>query len=915
MNNYFLHKIASYLKQNNLLSLNNKIILPSHRASLFLKKELIELINQSVFLPEFLSIEEFTQNLTNLRLLDNIHLQFELYEVYKSIVAPNNQDSFAKFTQWAPTVLQDFNEIDSYLSDANSIFKNLGDIKRLENWFPNQKPSTLSKNYLGFFGILNSLYTMFYNRLLEKQMAYQGLIYREAVKNISEFGNRFQGKLIFCGFNALNKAEEVIIQDLLMQKKAEIFWDVDKTLLNKNHAAIKFIKKYKNTWPYYKNNNSFNWISANLEKEKNITIIGAPKQVAQLKIAGQILEKLEKNDEQFSNTSLVLGNEKLLNVALESLPVLVKNVNITMGYALQNTPIATLFLNLFNANISALKMNKTNAFYYKDFQAIWQDPYINKLLALNPEILTGFVFKNNLSFVNFNNLKKELSIKSNKFDFIFENTGNDITKFIDNCIKLLNLFKESNNFTVLENEYFYRFSSLFLELRSLEHKYNFIKDLKTLFHFYLSLLNNEKLYFKGEPLQGLQIMGMLETRTLDFKNLIITSVNEGILPASKSFISFLPLALKKAFNLPTYKDKDNIYAYHFFRLIQRAKNIFLIYNTEVDDFGASEKSRFIAQLELLKPKDIVYKTAITDVESKLLKPLEIEVNKTIKEKLKQVALHGLSPSAIDLYLRNPIDFYFSKILKIEELNLLEDTIAQNTFGTVIHNSLFDLYKPFKGKLLTLEKLKTTTNNIEKVLKINAKKSYKNGNIKSGKNKLYFEMAKQYLNKLLNQEINLIKKGHSIQILALETKLKTAVKIEGINYPVYLKGFADRIDLFDGKTRIIDYKTGVVENSKLKVVNYEILLENENYSKALQLLIYAYIYAKSNNINKPFEAGIISFKKLNNYVLKLNLLENKKTDYNITQQKLTQFEPVLKTWIKRILTTEKFIEKIQKNDYT
>jgi len=914
LNNYFLHKVANHIKLNNLLLPNNIVILPSHRASLFLKKELIELVNEAVFLPQFVSIEEFTQNLTNLRLIDNVNLQFELFDVYKGVVPQNKQDTFDKFIQWAPVVLQDFNEIDSYLTDANSIFKNLGNIKRLENWFPDQKPSALSISYLNFFEILNNLYKKLYERLLDKKIAYQGLIYREAVKNIKEFSNQFKGKLLFCGFNALNKAEEVIIQEPLMQKKAEIFWDVDKTLLNKNHAAIKFIKKYKNTWPYYKNN-QFNWISSSLVNDKKITVIGAPKQVTQLKVAGQILENLEKADNQFSNTALVLGNEQLLNVALESLPASVKKVNITMGYALQNTPLAALFLNLFNANLNALKMNKSNSFYYEDFQAIWQNPYLNKILKLNSEVSKNFVFKNNLRFVDFNNLKDKLTIGSNKFDFIFENTGNNISKFINNCIKLLNLFKKNNSFSVLENEYFYNFKNLFLELQSLENKYNFIVDLKTLFHFYLALLRNEKLYFKGEPLQGLQIMGMLETRTLDFKNLIITSVNEGILPAAKLPTSFLPLALKKAFGLPTYQDKDNIYAYHFFRLIQRAKNIYLIYNTELDDFGASEKSRFITQLELLKPKDVVYKTAISTVESKLLKPIEIKVNKTIKKGLEQLALKGLSPSAIDLYIRNPIDFYFSKILNINDLDIIEDTIAQNTFGTVIHNSLFDLYKPLEGSLLTLKNLEKTKSNIKEILNTNAKKSYKNGDIKTGKNRLYFEMAKQYLNKLLKHEINLIKKGHSIEILALETKLKTTIKIKGISYPVNLKGIADRIDLFDGKTRIIDYKTGVVEGGKLKVKNYETLTQNENYSKALQLLIYAYIYSKSNNFNKPFEAGIISFKRLNNYVLKLNLIKNNINDYNITQQKLLEFELVLKTLIKDILTADKFIEKIKKNDYS
>jgi len=842
-------------------------------------------------------------------LLDNINLQFELFAVYKSVVRPKDQDSFDKFIQWAPIVLQDFNEIDSYLTDANNIFKNLSDIKRLENWFPNKTPSTLSVNYINFFNILNNLYAKFYERLLEKKTAYQGLIYRESVKNISEYSNQFNGKIIFCGFNALNKSEEFIIQKLLMQNKAEIFWDVDKTLLDKNHLAVKFINHYKNNWSYYKNN-SFNWISSDFDISKKITIIGASKQVAQLKVAGQILENLNNNDNQFTNTALVLGNEQLLNVALESLPKSVEKVNITMGYALQNTPLATFFLNLFNANLNAIKMNKSNSFFYEDFLTILHHPYISKTLKINTALLSDFIFKNNLRFVVFKDIKEKVSFKSNEIDFIFENTGNDISKFIDNCLKILNLFKENKSFSVLENEYLYKFNNLFLALQELENKYNFIADLNTLFHFYASLLRNEKLFFKGEPLQGLQIMGMLETRTLDFKNLIITSVNEGILPASKSSKSFLPFALKKSFGLPTYQDKENIFAYHFFRLLQRAKNIYLIYNTEVDDFGASEKSRFLTQLELLKPKEVIYKTAISSLESKLLNPVVIEVNNTIKEGLKQWAINGISPSAIDQYLRNPIDFYFSKILRIKDLDIIEDTIALNTFGTIIHDTLKDLYIPFVGKLITLDKFDKTVLNIENVLKANAKKSYKNGNITTGKNKLYFEMAKQYLNKLLKHEISLIKQGHDIKILALETKMNTSLKIEGIPFPVKLRGIADRIDEYDGKIRIIDYKTGAVDSQKLKIKNIEILSQNENYSKALQLLIYAYIYSKAYKIGKPFEVGIISFKRLNNYVLKLNILTNNKNDFNITSQKLDEFEPVLKSLIKNILTTEKFIEKIK-----
>lgn len=914
MKNTFLYNLANYLKHHNLLSQDVKIILPSKRSIIFLKQALLSIIDKSVFLPQLLSIEEFTQELTDLKLLDSIDLQFELFEVYKANIPIENQDSFEKFIQWAPIVLQDFNDIDSYLTDANKLFENLSAFKRIEKWFPNQEPTELSLNYLKFFETLNLLYKKFYQKLLDKQQAYQGLIYKEAVNNLSIYINNFHGKLIFAGFNALNKAEEVIIQELLASDKAEIFWDIDQSFLETNHPAATFINYYKSTWQYYRTN-PFNWISTEFNTKKNITVIGASKQVAQLIAAGEIIDKIAQSGEVSTTTALVLGEEQLLNVALESLPKSVNNVNITMGFALQNTSLASLFMNLFKANLNALKYEKNNVFYYKDFERIWNHPYLIKSTIREKNNILTFIKKTNLDFVDYQSLISNQLVKPTPIDFIFKNVDNNISVFISNCIKLITVLKEVSTFSNLEKEQLYRFYNLFLELESLEKNYHFINDLSTLYHFYLSLLRREKLYFRGEPLNGLQIMGLLETRSLDFENLIITSVNEGILPATKSSTTFLPFEIKKTFGLPTYKEKDSIYAYHFYRLLQRAKNIYLIYNTEVDDFGASEKSRFITQLELLKPNEIKHQIMMTGVESAILKPIEIQANNSVKEQFKTLAFNGLSPSAINCFLNNQVEFFYKYILKLKDLETIDETIALNTFGTIIHDSLHLLYEPLINKILTKVDLKNTIKNINQTLIKNVKSTYKNGNIEFGKDKLYFEMAKHYINKLINHEINLIDAGHKIKIIALETKLKTAIQIEEIPYPINLKGTADRIDQFDDKLRFIDYKTGTVELNYLKINNLNTLIKNEKYSKALQLLIYAYMYAKSANLNEPFEAGIISFKKFNKYIFKLNFGKDASNPDNaITPERLSEFEPVLKDLLKTIFTTKSFIESIKTNDH-
>ncbi len=914
MKNTFLFKLANHLKGNGFLSQEVKIILPSKRSIIFLKQAILSITDKSVFLPQFLSIEEFTQELTNLKLLDSIHLQFELFEVYKDNIPRINQDSFEKFIQWAPIVLQDFNDIDSYLADANNLFKNLSAFKRIEKWFPNQEPTKLSLNYLKFFETLNLLHQKFCQKLIAKQKAYQGLIYREAVNNLSNYIENYHGKLIFAGFNALNKAEEVIIQELLAYEKAEIFWDIDQSFLETSHPAATFINYYKSTWQYYKTN-PFNWISTEFDTKKNITVLGASKQVAQLKTAGEIIDKIAQSNEVSTTTALVLGEEQLLNVALESLPKSVNNVNITMGFALQNTSLASLFMSLFKANLNALKYEKDNAFYYKDFERIWNHPYLIKSTFREQNNILTFIKKTNLDFVDYQSLASNQLVKPTPIDFIFKNTGNNISVFISNCIKLITFLKEVSAFSNLEKEQLYRFYNLFLELESLEKNYHFINDLSTLYHFYLSLLHSEKLYFRGEPLNGLQIMGLLETRSLDFENLIITSVNEGILPATKSSATFLPFEIRKTFGLPTYKEKDSIYAYHFYRLLQRAKNIYLIYNTEVDDFGASEKSRFITQLELLKPNEIKNKIAMTGVESALLKPIVIQANDSVKEQFKTLAFNGLSPSAINCFLNNQVEFYYKYILKFKDLETVDETIAQNTFGTIIHDSLHHLYEPFINTILTKFDLKNAIKHIDQILINNVNKTYKNSNIEFGKDKLYFEMAKHYIHKLINHEINLIDAGHKIKIIALETKLKTSFQIEEISYPINLKGTADRIDQFDDKLRFIDYKTGTVELNYLKINDLNLLTTNEKYSKALQLLIYASMYAKSANLNEPFEAGIISFKKLNKYIFKLNFGKDASNpDNDITPAHLNEFEPVLKNLLKTIFTTESFIESVKSNDH-
>jgi len=442
-----------------------------------------------------------------------------------------------------------------------------------------------------------------------------------------------------------------------------------------------------------------------------------------------------------------LADENLLTLTLNSLPNNVKNINITMGYSLKDIPVASLFDALFKMHLNQQKFNKVSEqqFYYKDVLNVLNDPFLNKLYNEILQKISTKIKSENSIFLDLETLKNcispaeamEISLLFSLFEF-----STNVNTIIKQCGDLISKLKE---FVVgVEKEYLYRFYTIFQQLETLNSTYNHINNLKTLTLFYNQILQNEKLSFQGEPLQGLQLMGMLETRALDFDTVIITSVNEGILPAGKGDSSFIPFDVKKYFGLPTYQEKDSIFSYHFQRLLQRAKNIYLIYNTETDGYGSGEKSRFLTQLEINNPE--ITKSIISPkVQHSEAPLLQIKKTEEVVQKLKEVFTKGISPSALATYIYNPISFYEQKVLGIKEDNEVEETIAANTMGSVIHDVLEEMYKPYLGSFLSKENVAEMQKNCTTLLTKYFGKHYLKGNIQTGKNKLIFEVSKNHIN--------------------------------------------------------------------------------------------------------------------------------------------------------------------------
>ena len=911
MQSFISETLDSILKTTKSFE-NVVFILPSQRAKVFLKQTLKDKISVG-FLPEALNIEQFVQQVSGIEKADSIQLLFHFYTIYKNL--EKEPDSFDTFSSWAFTVLQDFNEIDQHLVDTKEIFVYIRDIERLKKWSVTGTftETEFMKDHYSFLEKLNNFYPPLYQFLLEKKIGYQGLMYREACSNIDGYIEKTaHKKFFFIGFNALNKAEEFLFQKVLESNNSEIYWDLDVLFFNTNHQAGTFIRNYKKEWKYYEKN-PLKTLSNSFSGPKNIQIIGASKNTTQIKYAGEILE----NFTDFKNTALILADETLLPITLNSLPKNINAINITMGYPLKDIPTTSLLFSIFQLFVSQEKLQKTNVneFYHKDVVRFLKHQSVYKLLSdKNSALVDNFIEeigKENLIFISKAQIESILidttaSVKSG-ISAIF-NSYTTINEFLDRILNLIALLKE--DVTTLEKEYLFRFYTAFTQLKTLQTEYEYFTDLKTLYLFFKQLISSETLSFQGEPLRGLQLMGMLETRVLDFENIILTSTNEGILPASSQQNSFIPFDVKIEFGLPTFKEKDAIFSYHFFRLLQRAKNIFILYNTEHDVFGSGEKSRFVTQLEMMRD-DIIYKNISPKVIPSKTALKKIPKNEVTFERLKKLAEKGISPSALTNYLYNPISFYKQKILKIKEFDDVEETVAFNTLGNVVHEALDELYKPFVGRFLSEENVSKMEKEAINLVKKHFKIQFKNGDISTGKNRLIFEVANRFVSNFLFKEKELLKdKKNKLKIIATEENLFAEITIEGIDFPVKLHGQVDRVDELNGVLRIIDYKTGMVSSANLRVPEFE-NLRDEKHLKAIQVLLYAYLFTKSKNYNftQLLEAGIYSFKNLNSGFLPIDFaLPRKKPETNITPEKLEEFITELKTYIKEIYNPEiDFIE--------
>ena len=905
----FLEKVVEEIILNEqIIDDNIWLIIPNRRGIVFLKKYFSERTSNPIFSPTIIPIEDFIKQLSNKLVLENDVLLFELFNVVKNKNL-SFSNSFEDFLSVGNSILHDFNEIDLHLANAKEVFTEINRVKAIELWSPeNPELTELQIRYLKFYNSLYEIYQDFNIHLDKNNFAYQGKAYRYACENINKSKIKSSISLYFCGFNALSKTEEEIIKYLYKANNAKIFWNSDEYYaLNLVNEAGKFIREQK-----IESIKKIKWIEKDyLEINKKINIIGVSQKVGQAKSVGQILSNM--SNEEIKNTAIVLCDETLLHPLLNSLPDNISKINITMGLPLKVTPSFSFFDNLLRMHLNSYKLTKNNessVFYHKDVITLLSHPYFNNFIKTDSNVIIKELIKKNKVFISLNEIQyainnqqdnESIKVLFSKWDNNPEIGINYILNFISTYKqKLLELLSSSEspfNYK-LDLEYLFSFYKIFNRIKGYIKTYDAIINIKVLYKLFQQISYSNSVSFYGEPLEGLQIMGVLETRTLDFENTILLSINENILPKSKSYNSLIPYEVKKINNIPSFIEKDSVFAYHFYRLIQKSKIVNLIYDCDSKS-DTNEKSRFVLQLEnelikynkntIINYSYFSYNPDITTNENIL-----IEKTPDVIDKINEISKKGFSPSAINTYISCKLKFYFKYIVKLDENDEISENVDAPTIGNIFHEVLNQIYSKYTNTNLNSTELLKNIPKIDSLLIEAFNKYFPNGNYFEGKNLLTRKVTETLLSNFIKIESLNIQEGSNIKILHLEQEFQKQLISQKLNKTFIIKGIIDRIDLYNNTTRIIDYKTGIVTPSTLKIKEITDLFNNSKYDKAIQLLIYKLLYS---NYSSDVQSGIISFKNIKSYFMELKF--EKENSFELFKE----FEEQLINLIEDILTKD------------
>ena len=884
MDNSFLRDVVSSLSNPNWGELC--FIVPNKRSTIYLTQAISAQLESPTIAPEIIDIDSFICNLSRLETPPKTEQLFALYNSYCQTVVSKERDNFMTFLAWGDTLLADLDAIDRNLLQRKEVFGLLAGMQEIKAW--GSDDNTFVRRYLSFWKALPKIYDSFSSSLLEKGHGTTGILCREAVRNLEVFLEaQPKTSFIICGFNALTESESTLFQSILAQNRGKIYWDADTYFLqNPQEQSGQYLNSYKN-WPYYEKH-PFLGSHNTFLNHKEIEVIETSGRIAQAKQVGSILKGLSTTKLDWKSVAVVLPDESLLNPILHALPPEVNKLNITMGQPLQQQPVAFMVEALFE-----LHMNQTKkGFYYKSVVQILTHKsirtYCVKSELGDPREFAQSIISGNQRFLTLNDLRKSNLFKD--LGFLFSSWDNPIeaVKSICKLLQLLLTTADPDDNQRLES--IHLFLTLFHQLDLQLRTHPFIKKISELRTIYNLQIRTQKLPFSGDPLEGLQIMGMLETRLLDFDTVIITQANEGILPAKSIDDSWIPYDMKKQFGLPTLDEKNAIFSYHFYRLMYRAKKVYILYDGQGDALGGGEISRFVRQWATWLPENhsmrFFKQSATLNIETR--ERAEIPKTPNLLKRLEEMAQKGLSATALSNYIADPIRFYNNYVLRILENQELEESISYQTLGTVIHKTLEELYTPYVTKQLTVQNIENMQDAHKQTLQKYFEDELGKSSHTTGKNLLLFTAAAHSIRSVLETDKIDILEGSTIELLGLEEYRKVTRVYAGLEHPITFHGVVDRIDRKDGILRILDYKTGQTNNQELRPNEVSDCLSDSVYGKSFQLLFYSMLWAE-HGPSSPFHAGVISVKNMSRGIMFLRLGTGRTKRTELVTEDLEYFE--------------------------
>ena len=863
----FLSKIISELLSETSDLSQTVIVLPGKRPVVFLKQILKEQKYEG-FLPEFFTVDELIKKISGKQHIQGISLWLFGYDVYKKIYPEETLENFLK---WFPTLLKDWDDMLKFSEEDKAVLEYMLDDERIKNWGETLGDGdNARKRNLNFWKKINVFLPKLKENLQEKGWATDGMIHEMVREKISDFAEETETKFVFCGFNALTPLEEKLIRELLQKGKAECFFQADEYYIKDlKQEAGKFLRKHM-YWKEFNENRKFQWVENSFCEEKNIKVYEVAGNVAQTKILPEILQEIPK--ENYSKTAVVLLDENLLLPSLDAVSF-VDNLNITMGFPIKNLGFSGAVKKLFYLQKQLEKNDKS--YYYLDVFSVLEEFPDNEEDRKIIDQFTAKIEDENIVYISKKMMQEHLGELS-YFQLFEKRTAAELLEDLSNfCYQLK--FREIDDI-LYENVSL--FETTFKILKNHMKDYDFEISIDALEVLMNQLVNSENLDFQGEPLEGLQFMGLLETRLLDFENIILLSVNEGKLPLGNTQNTYLPFDVRRNFGLNTFLENDSIYAYHFYRLLQNSKNIYLLYNALGSGVNTGEKSRFITQMEMESPHKMEHIVIENTSEPILQEPIIIEKTEKVLEKLNEWK-GRISASHLISYLYNPIDFYLNNILKAKETEEIEEELSQRNYGNLVHYALEELYGEIKGKILKesdIEDLKLKIN--EAIDSAISELKHQPELYERGMNYIHKSMAAKVVEHILDYDLGLIKAGNSLEIISLENRINAEFSLGENGEKINFVGYIDRIDRLNGVVRVIDFKTAKAKNlsMKPKEEKLEDFISNADSKQALQLSIYAYmvLHNKGFAVNQ-LQCGIWSFAEIGKGVQTLKIYDNENID--------------------------------------